>query len=177
MPANSGLMPDRSRRDLLIRRALAWSLGWLFAGALYLLLIDITDLPELIVGAGAAVLAATGLELAREQRVAGENIRTRWLGRAYRPLLKVPSDVWHVSVAAIVQLARGEATVGEFRAVRFRCGDDESLESGRRGLAEGFGSLAPNTIIVGVDPERELILAHQLRRSGGREAIDLLELG
>lgn len=51
------------------------------------------------------------------------------------------------------------------------------LDSGRCGLAESFGSLAPNTIIVGVDRERELILAHQLRRSGGREAINLLELG
>ena len=170
-------MPDRPRGELLGRRALAWSLGWLGAGALYWLLIDITDLPELIVGAGAAVLAATGLELAREQQVAGESVRPRWLVRAYRPLLKIPSDIAHVSAAAIVQLVRREPTVGEFRAVRFRCGEDEVLESGRCGLAEGLGSLAPNTIIVGVDRERELILAHQLRRSGGREAIDLLELG
>jgi hypothetical protein len=160
-----------------MRRVLAWSLGWVFAGALYLLLIDITDLPELIVGAGAATLAATGLELAREQQVAGESIRARWMTRAYRPLLKVPTDIWHVSGAAIVQLLRRDAVVGQFRAVPFRCGEDELHESGRHGLAEGFGSLAPNTIIVGVDSERELILAHQLRRSGGREAIDLLELG
>jgi hypothetical protein len=170
-------MQDRSRGELLGRRAFAWSLGWVFAGALYFLLIDITDLPELIVGAGAAVLAATGLELAREQRVAGESIRTRWLVRAYRPFLKVPSDIATVSAAAIVQLVRRERMVGEFRAVRFAGGENAVLESGRCGLAEGFGSLAPNTIIVGVDRERELILAHQLQRRGGREAIDLLDLG
>ncbi len=161
----------------MLRGVVAWSLGWVLAGALYLLLIDITSLPELLVGAGVAVLAATGLELAREQHIAGESVRTRWLMRLHRPLLKVPLDIWHVSAAAIVQLVRREAAVGRFRAVRFRGGNDEALESGRRGLAEGFGSLAPNTIIVGVDPERELILAHQLRPSGGREAIDLLELG
>lgn len=160
-----------------MRRMFAWSLGWLFAGALYLLLIDITDLPELLVGAGAATLAATGMELAREQRVAGETIRTRWLLRAYRPLLKVPPDIWHVCRAAIIQLRRRDAAVGQFRAVPFRGGEDELHQSGRHALAEGFGSLAPNTIIVGVDTERELLLAHQLRRSGGREAIDLLELG
>jgi hypothetical protein len=173
----TGHMPDRSPRELLMRRMFAWSLGWMFAGALYLLLIDITDLPELIVGAGAAILAATGLELAREQQVAGESIRARWLLRAYRPVLKVPSDIWHVFRAALVQLVRRDAVVGQFRAVPFRGGEDELLESGRQGLAEGFGSLAPNTIIIGVDTERELILAHQLRRNGGREAIDLLELG
>lgn len=170
-------MPDRSPRELLMRRMFAWSLGWIFAGALYLLLIDITDLPELIVGAGAATLAATGLELAREQQVAGESIRARWMLRAYRPVLKVPSDIWHVSTAALVQLVRRDTVVGQFRAVPFRRDEDELLEGGRQGLAEGFGSLAPNTIIVGIDSERELILAHQLRRSGGREAIDLLELG
>ena len=43
----------------------------MFAAAFYLLLIDITDLPELIVGAGAAVIAATGMELAREQGLVG----------------------------------------------------------------------------------------------------------
>ena len=48
------------------RRLAAWWFGWLLAGALYLLLIDTTDLPELIVGAVAAAIAATGFELARE---------------------------------------------------------------------------------------------------------------
>ncbi|MBV9001348.1 MAG: hypothetical protein JO304_19985, partial [Solirubrobacterales bacterium] len=66
---------------------------------------------------------------------------------------------------------------GVFRAVPFRCGDDEELESGRRALAESLGSFSPNTIIVGVDGERELILGHQLSPRGGREAIDVLRLG
>jgi hypothetical protein len=159
------------------RRVLAWVLGWVFAAALYLLLIDTTSLPELIVGAVAAALAATGLELAREQGIVGESIRWRWLLRLHRPLLKLPVDVALVSWAALAQLIRRRSSRGRFRAVRFRCGQDEQLDSGRRALAEGFGSFAPNTIIVGIDTERELILAHQLRTTGGADAIDLLELG
>ena len=50
-------------------------------------------------------------------------------------------------------------------------------ETGRRALAESLGSFAPNTIIVGVDAERELLLGHQLRPGGGDEAIDVLGLG
>jgi hypothetical protein len=161
----------------LLRRAVAWTLAWIFAGAVYLLLIDTTSLPELLVGAGAATLAATGFELVREQHIAGETIRVGWLRRVYRPFVKVGSDIVIVSVAALRQTIRREAQCGEFRAVRFRCGESEHLESGRRSLAEGIGSFAPNTVIVGIDGERELILAHQLRRTGGREAIDLLELG
>lgn len=170
-------MPESSRPALLTRRVAAWTIGWLSAAALYLLLIDITDLPELIVGAGAAVLAATGLELAREQGIVGESIRWRWLIRVYRPILRVPADVALVSLVALRALVRPRGSHGRFRAVRFAGGADERLESGRRALAEAFGSFAPNTIVVGIDPERELILVHQLKPTGGREAIDLLELG
>jgi Na+/H+ ion antiporter subunit len=161
----------------MLRRLVAWSLAWIFAGAVYLLLIDTTSLPELLVGAGAATLAASAFELAREQHIAGETIRLRWLLRVHRPLLKVPSDIATVSLVALRQVVRRQRRCGEFRAVRFRCGEEENLESGRRSLAEAIGSFAPNTVVVGVDGDRELLLAHQLRRSGGREAVDLLELG
>jgi hypothetical protein len=170
-------MPEPSRLVAVLRPVLAWLFGWAFAAALYLLLIDTTSLPELIVGAVGAALAATAFELAREQRVASEAIRGRWLTRLHMPVSKVPSDIALVTAAAVRQLGRREAVVGEFRAVRFRCGEHQTLESGRSALAEAFGSFAPNTIIVGVDEDRELILAHQLRRSGGADAIDLLELG
>jgi hypothetical protein len=171
-------MSEPSRSRIILRRVAAWSAGWLLAGALYLLLIDTTSLPELIVAAGAATIAATGFELAREQRTAGGlTARARWLGTVHRPLLKVPSDIATVSLMALRQLIRPKPVNGVFRAVPFRCGPDHDIEVGRRALAESLGSFAPNTIIVGVDVERELILGHQLRPGGGAEAIDVLGLG
>ncbi len=161
----------------MLHSAAAWSLAWVFAAAVYLLLIDITDLPELIVGVGAAVLAATGAELAREQHLAGLAARLRWLARLPRPILKAPSDIAIVSAVAVRQLLAPRAVTGGFRAVPFRCGPDEALETGKQALAESLGSFAPNTIIIGVDPERELILAHQLHRTGGAEEIDVMGLG
>ena len=159
------------------RGLVAWALAWVLAGALYLLLIDTTDLPELIVGAGAAVVAATGMELAREQRIVGESVRGGWLRLAWRPLVRIPADVVRVSLMALRALGSRRARAGRFRAVSFADGEDQKHESGRRALALALGSLAPNTIMVGVDPERQLILAHQLKPTGGREAIDPLELG
>ena len=171
-------MPVRSRLGAFLRRGGAWSAGFIFAGALYLLLIDITDLPELIVGAVAATLAATGFELAREQRtVGGLRARLHWLARAWRPLASVPYDIAAICVVAVRQLIRPRAVNGVFRTVPFRCGDDVGLESGRRALAESLGSFAPNTIIIGVDADRELLLGHQLCRRGGANAIDMLGLG
>lgn len=171
-------MPEHSRLGPVLRRVAAWSAGWLFAAALYLLLIDTTDTPELIVGAIAAAIAATGFELARQQQtVGGLRARLHWLRRLHRPLLKVPSDIAVLSMLAFRQLVRPRSTNGVFRSVPFRCGDDDALETGRRALAESLGSFAPNTIIVGVDAERELLLGHQLRRGGGDDAIDMLGLG
>lgn len=171
-------MSQPSRPRVLLRRAAAWSAGWVLAGALYLLLIDTTSLPELIVGAGAAALAATGFELAREQETAGGlSARLRWFATLYRPLVKTPSDIAIVTKLAFRQLIRPRQVNGTFRAVPFRCGPDHDIEVGRRALAEALGSFAPNTIIVGVDVEHELILGHQLQASGGAEAIDILGLG
>ncbi len=152
----------------------------MFSAALYWLLIDTRQLPELIVGAVAATIAATGAELARAQGIVGESIRARWLLRIHRSLLKLPGDVVAVSSVAIRQLLsirRRPAHVGRFRAFPFRCADVRQLESGRHAMAEFFGSFTPNTIIVGVDYESEMILGHQLECGGGREAIDILELG
>jgi hypothetical protein len=170
-------MPERSRPALLTRRVTAWTIGWALAAALYLLLIDITDLPELIVGAGAAVLAATALELAREQGIVGESLRWRWLLRVYRPVLRVPADVVIVSAMALRAVADRRPRHGSFRALPFASGGDRQLASGRQALAEAFGSLAPNTFVIGIDEDRELILAHQLWRTPSRNAIDVLELG
>jgi hypothetical protein len=172
-------MPSRSRPALLARRALAWSLGWGFAAALYLLLIDITQLPELLVGALAAVLAATGMELAREQAIVGERARMRWLLRIPRATVKIPADIAKLTLVALRGAARLRVgkPVGAFRAVPFAGAEDEQREAGRRALAEAFGSLSPNTVIVGVDERRHRILAHQLRPDASRSSIDPMGLG
>jgi multisubunit Na+/H+ antiporter MnhE subunit len=170
-------MPERSRAALVTRRITAWAIGWLLAAALYLLLIDITDLPELLVGAGAAALAATGLELAREQGLIGDGIRRRWLLRLYRPIMKVPTDILIVSLMAVRAIADRRPRHGTFRALPFNSGGDAELASGRRALVEAMGSLAPNTFVIGIDEDQGLILAHQLRRMPSRKSVDVLEVG
>jgi hypothetical protein len=170
-------MPRAANVAAVLRRVATFAVAWVLAGAFYLLLIDTPSLPELLVGAGAAALAAGGFVLAVEQQVLGAEMRARWLRRAWRPIAKVPSDIAAVSAVALSQLVQWRSVRGEFRSATFRRGESEKIETGRQALAEGLGSFAPNTIIIGVDIERERVLAHQLRRTGGREAIDVLELG
>jgi hypothetical protein len=147
------------------------------AGGFYLLLIDTTDLPELYAGAVTALLCAIAFEAGREQGFAEAAPSVRLLLRARRALVRVPGDVVRVSALALRQLLDPRSPRGTLRAVPFRHGPGEDRrETARRALAEGAGSLAPNTIVIGIDPERNLILAHQLGRGGGAETVDVLGL-
>ena len=63
------------------------------------------------------------------------------------------------------------------RAIRFRGTGPDAVDNARRALAEGLGSFAPNTVVIGVDERRNVLLAHQLRGTDPVErSLDPLEL-
>ncbi|HEX3978959.1 MAG TPA: hypothetical protein VHW96_22000 [Solirubrobacteraceae bacterium] len=160
-----------------MRSLAGFSLGVLLGGGFYLALIDTVDLPELYAGIGAAALAGAAYEAARRQGVAEGRVSLRWLARSGRVITSVPRQIVWVSWQAIAQLAAPRQTRGTLRAVPYRAGGESAGDVGRRALSEGLGSLAPNTIVIGMDDERDLMLVHQLRRHGGRDELDVLELG
>jgi hypothetical protein len=159
-----------------MRQLFSTALALLVAAAFYLLLIDTTDLPELYVLWGVAILSGAAFYVSRREHLGEASIAPAWLLRTWRPIARVPSQIVVVCMEAFAQLVRPRARRGEFRAVPFKGGGTDG-DAGRRALAEAFGSLAPNTIIIGVDSERNLLLVHQLRRTGGREELDVLGLG
>lgn len=158
-----------------MRRALWWSVGIVLAGSFYLLLIDTVARPEVYALAVIALVCAVAFEAAREQRFAEVAIAARWLARMWRPFASIPPDVARVTATALAQLVRPRSQRGVLRAVPFRHGEMEhSRDAGRRALTELAGSLAPNTIVIGIDPDRDVLLVHQLRRN---DPVDMLDLG
>ncbi|HEX3975204.1 MAG TPA: hypothetical protein VHW96_03020 [Solirubrobacteraceae bacterium] len=163
---------------MVTMRSLAGSLlGVLLAAAFYMVLIDTVDLPEVYAAIAAVLLAGAGYEAARRQGVAEARVSPRWLARGWRVIVSIPRQIAWVSWQALAQLVAPRQTRGTLRAVPFRAGGEGSGDVGRRALAEGLGSLAPNTIVIGIDGEHDLLLVHQLHRRGGREQLDVLELG
>src|SRR5947209_4229708 len=131
-------MTKPPRPKLFLHRAAAWIAAAVGAGAFYLLLIDTTSLPELIVLGGAAAIAASGFELAREQQtVGGLTGRLRWLARLHRPLLKVPSDFAQQAIPALRQVVRRQRANGAIRDVPVRCAPEHDSQKGRPAEAEG----------------------------------------
>ena len=151
--------------------------GVLLAAVFYLGLIDTVDLPELYAALGGVLLAGAAYQAARRQGIAEARVSPRWLARGWRAIASIPRQIAWVSWQALAQLAAPCETRGTLRAVPFRAGGDDSSDVGRRALAEGLGSLAPNTIVIGIDDGHDLLLVHQLRHTGGREELDVLELG
>ena len=159
--------------------------GFLFAGGVYLLLIDTTSLPELYTGAAITLFAVLALAAARAHGLAEASIAWPLLLRAWRVLARVPLDIVVVSFAALAQLVRPAQRRGRFVATPFaeasprgeRDGAPHARNIGQRALAEALGSLAPNTIVLGIDTSRRLIIAHQLRADAEPAALDPLDLG
>jgi len=158
-------------------RRLALTLaGFTLAAAFYLLLVDTTSLPELYVLVAVALIATVAFEAARERGFPEARFSLRWLRRSWRAVVRVPLDTGLLCREALAQLTQPRRTRGQFRAVPFKSGTSES-DRGRYALTEIVGSLAPNTIVIGVDADSDLLLVHQLRRNGDRHDIDVLELG
>jgi hypothetical protein len=152
-------------------------LGSAIGGAFYLLLIDNGSAPELYVLAGVALSCGVTFTLAREQGFVGAVFKPRWLVGAWRLIGYVPRDIAVVCWEALAQLVAPKPARGRFRAVPYSAVMQNSVDTGRRALTEGFGSVAPNTVVVGVDAERGLLLVHQLRVQGDPEDLDVLRLG
>ncbi|HEX3689353.1 MAG TPA: hypothetical protein VHV28_06630 [Solirubrobacteraceae bacterium] len=153
------------------------ALGAVLAAAFYMLLIDTVDLPELYAAIGGVLLSGVAYEAARRQGVAEARVSPRWVARGWRVIASIPRQIFLVSWEALAQLIDPREARGTLRAVPFRAGGDGSSDVGRRALTEGLGSMAPNTIVIGIDTESDLLLVHQLHRRGGREELDVLELG
>jgi hypothetical protein len=127
--------------------------------------------------AGVALACGVLFLISREQGFEEAHIRLSWLAGAWRLAVRIPADIALVSWAVLAQLVRPQASRGVFRAVRFRYVEMTPPEAGRRGLTEAVGSVAPNTIVIGVDAESGLLLVHQLCRQGDARDLDLLRLG
>ena len=129
---------------------------------------DNIGLAELVAGAGAAALAALLTEVALHQAGTRIAVRARWLATAYRLPGQVLGDTVLVFRVLGRQLVRGEAPDSGFRELPVRAGGQSSADLTRRVLLVGASSLAPNTVVFGIDEDRDVMVVHQLVPDEGR---------
>jgi len=141
---------------LLVRRVAAW-LCW-FAGLLvvWLLFVGTVQDVERIAGLCAAAIAATAAEVVRSQGLLRFRVEWHWVRRLWKALLRVVPDF----VRLMWALTR--PSQGTFRELDFPAGGERAVDAGRRAFAVVAPSLAPNRLVVDLDPSTGKALVHDL---------------
>jgi multisubunit Na+/H+ antiporter MnhE subunit len=154
----------------------AWLAVWVACFALWLLLTATVDHTELLTGAGAAALAATAFEVIREHGAPRARPRWQWL----KPAPLIPVLVARDTVLVFAELARqlrgGRRRAGRLLAVPIPDVGDEAERNARHLFVTVGVSLAPNTYVIGFEPERNEMLVHQLVPTRPGSVDDLFSL-
>jgi multisubunit Na+/H+ antiporter MnhE subunit len=143
-----------------VRRA--WLIWFALLFALYLLLVDTVVVPELVVGAIAAAVGATGAVLVRAQRRLILQPRARHLAAAGRPLLRLFGDLPLLARVLVIRGILRRPQRGELVESPFTALQDTPEDATERAFAEALGSLAPGEIVVAIDRERGVLVRHRL---------------
>ncbi len=157
--------PGYSGRGMVdnVRAFVSW---WVLCAALWLLLVDRTATDELLVGAGVALAAAGAATAVRRQRIGVGRPRPSWVGSALvRQSVGLLADLWPLARTLVLRgiLRRPAPGGGDgLSLVPYARVTDDPGDLAHRALTETLGSLAPNTIVVAIDRDRRLLVAHQL---------------
>jgi multisubunit Na+/H+ antiporter MnhE subunit len=142
--------------------ARAFAVWWALLAALWLALVDTVVVPELVAGAIAAAIAATGAVVVRGQRRVLLRPRPRWL-RAVPPALgRTATDLGPLLRALWRRGVKRRDEHGALVEVPYGAVADDATAAAHRALTQALGTLAPNTIVVDVDRRRRTLLVHQL---------------
>jgi hypothetical protein len=103
-------------------------------------------------------LATIVSELVHAQHLVRFSARPSLLRALPRQLTQVPIDLW-LLVRELVKVVARRHPRARFHSVPFP-GGTKPEDDAHRATVEWFGSLAPNTIVLGVDEEQ--VVVHQL---------------
>jgi multisubunit Na+/H+ antiporter MnhE subunit len=123
---------------------------------------DSIAVPELLVGAGAAVIAALFVETVQYQSASHVRIRFEWLAHALPIPVQVARDLGTVFHALFRQVLGGEQPASALEEVPVRVGGESDSTVTRRVLLTAGMSIAPNTFALGIDKERGVMIVHRL---------------
>lgn len=146
----------------VVRHVGVWLLTWAALFWLWMLLVGEWNRMELVAAAVCATLAATTAEIVRV--ASGMRFRI--------PLGLVPSlapalgmvfvDFGIVTAVLFRSLVRREIHRGRFVARDFAGGGDDPRSFGRRAWTTLVASYSPNAYVIDIDPERDVVLLHDL---------------
>jgi multisubunit Na+/H+ antiporter MnhE subunit len=145
----------------MARRAGFWIAWYVALVVLWLAFVDTLAWEEVAAGLVAAAVAATAAEIVRSQDLVRFRLEPRWLRGLSGLPWQVVRDTWLLT-AALWRHTTGRPVHGTFRVVPFPSEADDARSAARRALVTAVCSVAPNTVVVGVEGGEGEMLVHQL---------------
>ena len=145
----------------MAKRVGFWIAWYVPLVVLWLAFVDTFARQEVIAGLVAAAVAATAAELVRSQELVRFRLDPRWLRGLPGLPWQVLRDTWLLTVA-LWRHCTGHPVRGVFRVVPFPSEADDNRSAARRALVTVLASVAPNTVVVGVEGDEGELLVHQL---------------
>ena len=154
--AEGPLSPGRVWRWIVY--ALLW---WVVLLGLWLLFVDTLALAEVLVGLGAAALAALAALGIHAYGGTRFRFQVRWLLLLRDVPASTLRDCATLGVVLWRHLIRGERARGAFRTIPFPIHEGPTAAAWRAFVASAM-AIAPNTYVIRFDRERDTVIAHQL---------------
>lgn len=164
-----GQANKRGRRLTGAAVLVAW---WGVLGGLWMLLVDTVSTAEVLCAVVVAIAGTLTTRLVFASGTARMRPTGSLLATLVRQLARVPGDLWLLTVVLARTLA-GRRRPGRFHELSLELPLSAAGNARRAGI-ELIGSLAPNTIVLGVD-EHEVVV-HQLAARHGERA-SVVEVG
>ena len=145
-----------------VKHVAVWLGWWLLLFWLWLLLAGEWNATQWVAAAGAAAVAASLGELARVRTGFVVRLPLRVFADVPKVLLAVVVDFGIVVWALLASLVRRDVVRGAFRSHELETGGDDAVGIGLRAWTEIAATYSPNAYVVEIEPDRRLVLLHDL---------------
>lgn len=133
---------------------------------LWLIFVGTFELHELLIGSIGATLASTGMVVLGVEFPVRFSPSVTDLLACWRLPWYLLSDTWVVFAVAVKDLLGVQHASSLFRVCRFDAGTKRApRKTARRALATVYSTVAPNSIVLGVNTSDQRLLFHQIKRS------------
>jgi multisubunit Na+/H+ antiporter MnhE subunit len=153
----------------IVQRFGVWLAWWAVLAGLWMALVDTRSTAEFAAGAGVSLAGLLLTVAVSRQHVADMHLQLRLLAALPGQLARVPVDLWLLA-RELARALSGRRAPSRFHSLPF-AGGEGPRANGRRAAIQLIGSIAPNTIVLGVD-DRQVVVHQLAARASERRRIE-----
>jgi multisubunit Na+/H+ antiporter MnhE subunit len=143
--------------------AVLWVSLWAFLFVAWLIFAASLNAQEWAFGTLAAAAGVLAFQVSTRAEPLCFNPRLQTLFQAWRLPALILQGTW-ILIEELAKTVQGRPGHSAFHLASFHATGAESRSAARRALAIVFGTLPPNSLIIGIDRKSGAILFHQLRK-------------